>query len=236
MSRRRVALYASAVVAIASLGVLALRHPAGVKHGLYALNFHVYDAAGDPVQLADFRGQHLLVNFWGPWCPPCIREMESLYDLEQRLRGEVRFVYVGINTFYRDDKPLDPAEVASGYRAGLDAFHERLQRATLVKEQPEKNEIVIDHLMASSLFDFRGYWQRQFRAHTNERYGIPATYLIDDDGRIRLVVHTAQDWRAHEQMLREFAADENLARYGERFLIPEDLQPESAEERPGARQ
>lgn len=229
LQRRRVALYVTVVLVLVGVSVLRLQRPEGVDSGLYAPNFTVYDATGIPVELAAFRGEHLLVNFWAPWCPPCIREIESLYDLEQRLGDDVRFLYVGINSFYRDENPLDPAQVASGYQVGLAAFHERLQRATLVQDDPIKNEIVVDHLLASSLFDFRGYWQRQFRARTNERYGIPVTYLVDDRGRVRLVVHTFQDWRLHEQMLRDFAAGDSLTPYHDQFVIPEVLRPEAQE-------
>jgi thiol-disulfide isomerase/thioredoxin len=36
------------------------------------------DAAGKPVNLADFRGKPVLVNLWATWCAPCIKEMPSL--------------------------------------------------------------------------------------------------------------------------------------------------------------
>jgi thiol-disulfide isomerase/thioredoxin len=34
--------------------------------------------AGQPLALASLRGQPLLLNFWGTWCPPCVREMPEL--------------------------------------------------------------------------------------------------------------------------------------------------------------
>ena len=229
LQKRRVALVATGAAVLFGIVLLGLYPREGLEDGLRAPNFSIYDSSGDPVQLADFRGQHLFVNFWGPWCAPCIREAESLYDLEQKLAGEVQFLYVGINGFYRDEQPLDPVEVAGGVQAGLDRFLGRLREATLVKDDPVKNADVVEHLLKTTMFDFRGYWQRQFRARTNERYGIPVTYLIDPRGRIRLIVHTAQEWLEHEQMMRDFVAGKSLAGYDDRFVIPQELLPTSEE-------
>lgn len=37
---------------------------------------------GQSVQLEQFKGKPLIINFWATWCPPCIREMPLLsqYD------------------------------------------------------------------------------------------------------------------------------------------------------------
>ena len=36
------------------------------------------DLNGAEFQLAKFRGQPFVVNFWATWCPPCIKEMPML--------------------------------------------------------------------------------------------------------------------------------------------------------------
>jgi thiol-disulfide isomerase/thioredoxin len=46
------------------------------------------DAAGNPVALADFRGQVVVLNLWATWCGPCRHEMPSLDRLQARLGGE----------------------------------------------------------------------------------------------------------------------------------------------------
>ena len=40
---------------------------------------------GSTVALADFRGRIVVLNFWGTWCPPCVREIPELVELQPRL-------------------------------------------------------------------------------------------------------------------------------------------------------
>ena len=231
MQQKFGALAGAIAIVLVSLVYLSDPTPEGFTRGTRAPDLRVYDADGQPVRLSDFAGQYRVVNFWAWWCGPCIDEAESLYDLQKLLGDDVKFLFVGINTFYRDEQPLDPSEFAEGSRPALDRFHDGLREATLVRNAPEKNVRVVSHLLETSLFDFRGYWERQFRARTNERYGIPVTYLIDPRGRIRLVVHTKQDWRLHEQMIRDFVAGKELDDYHSRFIIPAALRPEAEEPR-----
>jgi cytochrome c biogenesis protein CcmG/thiol:disulfide interchange protein DsbE len=52
--------------------------------GTAAPDFTVQDA-DRKVELRDFRGKTVVLNFWATWCPPCVEEMPSLVQLEQRM-------------------------------------------------------------------------------------------------------------------------------------------------------
>lgn len=41
---------------------------------------------GSPVTLASHRGEIILLNFWGSWCPPCLVEIPHLVRVQNRLQ------------------------------------------------------------------------------------------------------------------------------------------------------
>ncbi|MFZ0996912.1 MAG: TlpA disulfide reductase family protein [Candidatus Sulfotelmatobacter sp.] len=40
------------------------------------------------VRLSQFKGQVLVLNFWATWCPPCIEEMPSLVQMQERMKSK----------------------------------------------------------------------------------------------------------------------------------------------------
>jgi thiol-disulfide isomerase/thioredoxin len=51
------------------------------------------NAAGETVQLADYKGGPLVINLWATWCPPCRREMPVLENAQQH-RPDLTFLFV----------------------------------------------------------------------------------------------------------------------------------------------
>lgn len=43
---------------------------------------------GDPLNLADWQGKWVLLNFWATWCAPCRKEMPMLSELQSEFSGE----------------------------------------------------------------------------------------------------------------------------------------------------
>jgi thiol-disulfide isomerase/thioredoxin len=43
---------------------------------------------GGELALADFRGRPLLINFWAPWCPPCVKELPALNRFQKAFAAQ----------------------------------------------------------------------------------------------------------------------------------------------------
>jgi len=82
----------AAVVGVIVLAMIALLARGGVGERAEAANnllgervpLMVGDAVdGRDYDIDDFRGEWVLVNFFGTWCPPCVAEHPELVELEQ---------------------------------------------------------------------------------------------------------------------------------------------------------
>jgi peroxiredoxin len=92
MSRIHVAAVSIALALIAGCSKTS-KLDAGRKQ---APNFSLKDAAGNTVNLADYRGKVVLVNFWATWCGPCEVEIPWFIEFEQKYKDQ-GFAVLGVS-------------------------------------------------------------------------------------------------------------------------------------------
>lgn len=62
-----------------------------------APDFTAYDADGNAVQLSDYFGKPLVLNFWASWCGPCKSEMPE-FQQKYEEQTDVQFLMVNMTT------------------------------------------------------------------------------------------------------------------------------------------
>ena len=72
--------------------------------GKQAPNFRLADLDGNIVDLAELRGQPVIVNFWASYCVPCWAEHPLFLEGARRWQGQIQFLGV----IYQDD----PGQIA----------------------------------------------------------------------------------------------------------------------------
>jgi thiol-disulfide isomerase/thioredoxin len=97
----RSALLVAAMLATPALAVA----PAGP-----APKFQLASMAGKPVNLDQYKGQVVMLNFWASWCGPCREEMPILEKLHAKYKP-MGFTMIGVNV-----EP-DSAEAAKWLKA-----------------------------------------------------------------------------------------------------------------------
>jgi cytochrome c biogenesis protein CcmG, thiol:disulfide interchange protein DsbE len=136
--------------------------------GSAAPDYDVVTLTGDTVALASFRGDVVLLNIWATWCLPCVQEMPALQLLHEALAPDgLRIVAVSV-----DAPPgiLAPSGIFSGdIQAFVDSFN----------------------LTFTVLHDPSGRIQSRYQVN-----GLPTTFIIDREGRIRRRVLGAAEWDA----------------------------------------
>jgi len=86
----------------------------GINSGKHmpALQVQLTDLGGQKLDLASYKGEVVLVDFWATWCDPCRAEIPHFVQLQDKYRNQ-GFRIVGISM---DDGPRPVREFYGQYR------------------------------------------------------------------------------------------------------------------------
>lgn len=120
----------------------------GLSVGDNAVGFMLKDLKGSEVNLSDFSGKIIFLNFWMPDCMPCREEIPSIQILNNTMGGE-NFVVLTISPY--DDLP-ELAAFAQEHNLAFRVLHDpdaSVAKKYGVSQFPEtfiidRNGVIID--------------------------------------------------------------------------------------------
>jgi peroxiredoxin len=59
-----------------------------IRVGNKAPNFTIKDINGNSINLSDYKGKYLMIDFWATWCGPCMKEMPQLHKAYEKFSGD----------------------------------------------------------------------------------------------------------------------------------------------------
>jgi peroxiredoxin len=83
------------IIRLATL-LLAVPVFAAVAPNSAAPDFTLNAQTGKPVELTQFKGQVVMLNFWASWCGPCRQEMPLLDSIYKKY-NKAGFTMIGVN-------------------------------------------------------------------------------------------------------------------------------------------
>lgn len=62
-----------------------------------APDFTFRDLSGKEHSLHDFKGNAIVLNFWAPWCAPCITEFPQMIDLAKKTPDNSVYLFLSVD-------------------------------------------------------------------------------------------------------------------------------------------
>lgn len=79
---------------------------AGIAEGQIAPDFELMNLAGEYVNLSDYKGKKVVLNFWATWCPPCKAEMPELQKYHEKYQADVAVLAVNLTKTEKTPKDV----------------------------------------------------------------------------------------------------------------------------------
>ncbi len=117
---------------------------------------------GDYVSVDDLEGKVSVVNFWGTWCGPCIREFPELVEMAEHLADREDFRFYPVSCGQGEDDDLDELKAATA-----DFLQARNVELVTYSDQHASTRHALSMLLSLPQF------------------GYPMTLVIDRSKRIR---------------------------------------------------
>jgi thiol-disulfide isomerase/thioredoxin len=102
---------------------LALRGVLFTKKGYSAPRFVTHDFQNKNIDLKEYKGKFVLLNFWASWCVPCLEEVPFINNLQKQYSAD-QLEIIGVS--YDSDKKAFLAAIATHRMKWVHIFRDEL--------------------------------------------------------------------------------------------------------------
>jgi thiol-disulfide isomerase/thioredoxin len=67
------------------------------NHSDKAPDFALKNVEGKTVNLSDYKGKVVIIDFWATWCGPCRRGIPDLIDLQKKYKDEIAVIGISLD-------------------------------------------------------------------------------------------------------------------------------------------
>lgn len=116
-------------------GIRFVHQKAAVQVGEQAPLFELESISGERVNLAKYKGQPVVLNFFTTWCGPCIDELPELEKYQKKYGGQVPLLVID-----RREPKERVSSFAEQHQSGLLFlldYKDEVSKAYGIKGQPE---------------------------------------------------------------------------------------------------
>jgi peroxiredoxin len=68
-----------------------------IEEGDKAPDFTLKTLSGETVNLSQYEGKTVILNFWATWCPPCKEELPAMQKFYDKNQGKVEILAINID-------------------------------------------------------------------------------------------------------------------------------------------
>lgn len=92
-------------------------------------NLTVKDLNGNKVNMADYKGKVIFLNFWATWCMPCVAELPSIENLYSQFKDDVAFLLISnenpekVNSYHTKKEYTVPFHIQDGESTIPQQYH-----------------------------------------------------------------------------------------------------------------
>lgn len=143
-----------------------------------AYDFELKDLEGNKVQLSDFKGKIVILDFWATWCGPCIKAFPAMQIVKNELVDQnVKFLFI------------DTLEEVIVRNEGEKTLYEKIRK---IIQSRNLNDF---HILIDPLVDNLNQTAKMYKVSS-----IPAKIVIDKYGKIRYV---STGFSSNESLIKE---------------------------------